>query len=276
MNTPISDLKKKGFISLAYPGDLRKAVNQTVKLWKQFCDLPDEVKTGLPYSNNGAGMGYEMKNGIGQNADRKENFDVTLATEDWLVQNSAQIENPVALSFVRAAANLVNVMQGMILDFAGQVEQEFSLVGFRQEVADGKKGFFVRFIHYFGDRKVEEETANAHNDQSGFTLHLFESAPGLQCLTYDRQWIDMPVDEGQTVIIPAMQLQLRSEGVLRALCHRVIANMATAVGGRYSAVCFVQLQSTAKYNKDANGRLQEKEPGFSYDMTHEQFAKMFQ
>lgn len=275
MNTPISDLKNNGFVSLSYPAELRLAVNETVELWKRFCELPVGVKKSLPYSNGGAGMGYELKDGIGQNADRKENFDVTLATEEWLVQNSSQIENPVALSFVRAAANLVNVMQSMILDFAGQAEQEFSLAGFKQEVSDSKKGFFVRFIHYFGDRTVDEETANAHNDQSGFTLHLFESAPGLQCLTYGKKWIDMPVDEGQTVIIPAMQLQLRSEGVLRALCHRVIANAATAIGGRYSAVCFVQLKDTPKYDKEGHGRLQEKEPGFSYDMSHEEFSKMF-
>lgn len=275
MNTSIGQLKSRGFVSLSYPPNLRQAVNTTVESWKKFCDLPLELKKGLPYSNGGAGVGYEFKDGSGPSGDRKENFDSTLAGRDWLNNNADQIQNQTALSFIKDATDLVDIMQPLILSFAEQVEREFGLVGFRQEVADSKDAFFVRFIHYAGDRQMGEETATAHNDQSGFTLHLFESAPGLQCLTYDKQWIDMPVDEGQTVIIPAMQLELRSKGELKALCHRVIATPETAVSGRYSAVCFIQLKHTPKYDKEGSGRLQEKAPGFNYDMSPEEFANMF-
>jgi len=44
--------------------------------------------------------------------------------------------------------------------------------------------FFVRFIHYPPQKSSGKVTAQAHPDQSGFTLHLFESDPGLECLTY--------------------------------------------------------------------------------------------
>jgi len=59
----------------------------------------------------------------------------------------------------------------------------------------------------------------------------------------------MPVSESQTVIIPGMQMQLRSSGDLRALWHRVVATPKTAELGRYSAVSFIQFKDTPKYDK---------------------------
>lgn len=275
MNTPINNLKTKGFVALSYPPQLRKEVDKTVKSWKKFCSLPVEVKKNLPYSNNADGVGYELKEGIGNKADRKENFDVTTAGKAWLEKNIEKIKNPTTLEFVQNATSLISLMKPTIVDFARQSEKAFDLKNFSKEVEDSEDAFFVRFIHYFGDRTLEEETATAHADQSGFTLHLFESDPGLQCLTYDKKWIDMPVSEGETVIIPAMQMQLRSKGTLKALCHRVVANEKTACDGRYSAVCFVQLKNTPKYDKDKHGRLQEKVPGFNYEMPEKDFVALF-
>lgn len=275
MKTPISELKTKGFVIFAYPKDLRIAVDKTVELWKRFCALPIEAKRGLPYSNNAAGVGYELKDGVGNKADQKENFDVTIAGQEWLRKNIDNIQNPIALEFVRNATALVGVMKPIILDFAQQSEHVFNLEGFSDEVKESEGSFFVRFIHYFGDREVGEETATAHVDQSGFTLHLFESAAGLQCLPYNGDWIDMPVSSGETVIIPAMQMQFRSKGELQALCHRVVATAETADNGRYSAVCFVELKDTPKRDKEKTGRLQEKAPGFNYGLSHDEFSKFF-
>lgn len=275
MNTNIKEFKTKGYVTLEYPKDLRKSVNKTIASWKLFCDLPIDVKKGLPYSNNADGVGYEFKEGIGNKADRKENFDVTTVGQEWLKKNSRSIDNPIVLDFIKDSTSLVGLMKPLILDFARQCEEEYGLVGFADEVDQSEENFFVRFIHYFGDRQINEETAVSHCDQSGFTLHLFESDPGLQCLNFNMKWEDMPVSEGETVIIPAMQMQLRSSGELKALCHRVVANINTAEYGRYSAVCFVQLKNTNKYNKDKFGRLQEKAPGFNYNMDIKEFAKMF-
>ncbi len=271
----ISNFKSEGFVSLSYPPALRDAVDRTIESWKEFCALSEDIKKGLPYSNNSDGVGYELKDGKGTKADRKENFDVTTAGVDWLKKNASGIKNDAALKFVQDATSLVGIMKPLILDFAQEVETTFGITGFRDEVKESEAAFFVRFIHYFGDREISEETATAHTDQSGFTLHLFESHAGLQCLTPAKKWIDMPVSEGETVIIPAMQLQLRSEGKLKALCHRVIANPETAKTGRYSAVCFIQLKNTPKYDKEKHGRLQEKEPGFNYSLSHEEFKKLF-
>ena len=157
-----------------------------------------------------------------------------------------KIKNPIARDFVQNATTLVGILKPIVLDFARQSEKIFDLRDFVKEVEQGEDVFFVRFIHYFGDRKLGEEIATAHTDQSGFSLHLFESAQGLQCLTSQHRWINMPVSSSETVIIPSMQMQLRSKGKLKALCHRVIATPETLEVGRYSAVCFVQLKKTPK------------------------------
>lgn len=271
----IQELKSKGFVTLSYPKDLRNAVDATVESWKKFCTLPTWVKQNLPYSNNADGVGYEIKDGSGNKGDRKENFDVTTGSVAWLEKNIDEIKNPTALEFVKKATALVGLLKPSILEFAQKSEKAFGLKDFEKEVEASESSFFVRFIHYFGDREINEEIAVAHTDQSGFTFHVFESDEGFQCLGYDMKWIDIPITDGGTVIIPSMQMQLRSEGELKATCHRVVATSKTAKKGRYSAVCFIQLKSTQKYDKDKHGRLQEKEPGFNYRMSHKKFQELF-
>ncbi len=277
----IKQLKTNGFMSVTYPPTLRTAVSDAVVSWKAFCALPLEVKAQLPYSNNTAGVGYEMKDGSGPKGDRKENFDVALGGREWLLKNVVKQDNSSVLKFINDAISLVTVIKPLIVEFAREVEKEFGLEGFQEEVAGSEDSYFIRFIHNFEGAISGEVITSAHPDQSGFTPHLFESHPGLQCMSLDEslpteeRWIDMPVSQGQTVIIPSMQMQLRSGGELKALCHRVVANGVTAKEGRYSAVCFVQLKNTPKYDKATHGRLQEKVEGFNYKMLHDKFAKLF-
>jgi hypothetical protein len=233
------------------------------------------VKQNLPYSNNADGVGYEIKDGSGNKGDRKENFDVTTGSVAWLEKNIDEIKNPTALEFVKKATALVGLLKPSILEFAGESEKAFGLKDFEKEVEASESTFFVRFIHYFGDREINEEIASSHTDRSGFTFHLFESHEGFQCMNHDKKWINIPITEGGTVIIPSMQMQFRSEGELKATCHRVIATEKTARQGRYSAVCFVQLKNTPQLNKNKVGRLQEMEPGFNYSTPFEEFSKLF-
>jgi isopenicillin N synthase-like dioxygenase len=271
----ISNLKTSGFVAVPYPADLRSAVNETVDLWKQFCALPVDVKRGLPYGDSSGGIGYQHKDGKGPKGDRKERFDATLRGTERFKVHVTHARNDVAWKFIESTTSLIDILKPVVLDFAQQAEVAFGMEGLRDEIAYGEDAFFVRFIHYFGDRKIGEETATAHPDQSGLTPHLYESASGLQCLTYDGKWVDMPVSEGEMVIIPGMQMQVRSKGVLRALCHRVVATPETVDAGRYSAVCFIHFAKTPKFDGATHGRLQEKTPGFNYSMFHGEFAKLF-
>jgi hypothetical protein len=258
-----------------YPKELRHAVEKTVELWEAFTKLPVEVKAALPYHGSAAGVGYELKTGNGVSADRKENFDVSVGGEMWLAANRAYIENKIAHNFIEHAASLVPLITPFVFDFAREVEERFGFAGFADEVHDSARTFFVRFIHYFAGSRAGEEIAGAHTDRSGFTLHLFESAGGLQFFGYDQQWRDLSVNAGETVVIPAMQMQLRSAGRFRALCHRVVATNESERAGRLSAVCFVELSRTPVYDKEKHGRLQEQDVGFNYTMPLQEFTQLF-
>ncbi len=273
----INDLKDRGFVSVPYPADVRKAVAEAQRCWEAFCSLPDEIKRKFQYSNGGAGVGYEDKRVSGNSADYKENFDLTLGDIEWLKEQAAIIGDPTITAFVNAASKVAELISPSIVSFAESVEKSFAVEGFKDEVTASKDAFFIRFIHYFDGATVEQETAEAHTDQSGMTPHLFSSASGLECLNHDMKWQPMPVSHGEMVIIPSMQLQLRSKGILKATVHRVVATPETIATGRYSAVCFVQFTNTPKYDKKT-GRLQElhkNDLGFNYRMPHEEFARMF-
>jgi len=275
MNLSIKDLKSQGIVRVEYPPHVRKLIVDAVEAWKVFCTLRLELKQSRPYSDPSTGVGYENKDGSGLRGDRKENFDFALRGAEWLSCNRDSLPSE-ALAFLDKAKRAVIAVRDIIHTFAAEVEAQYDLKDFYDEVVDSDELFFIRFIHYQGDREIGDETATAHVDQSGFTLHLFESAPGFQCLTYgDKQWQDVAFDGRDTVIIPSMQMQLRSNNAIKAMCHRVVATAETASAGRYSAVCFVQLRWTAKYNKDRFGRLQEKTPGFNYNMNEQVFANMF-
>lgn len=275
MKTQVKNFKSTGIAKVPYPKALREAVEEAMQYWVKFCKLPDTEKALVPYSNNSAGVGYEKKNGIGKNADRKENFDITIPGEKWVADNAHLFKSGGTLEFVRSVGKLVTLMKPLIIDFATGVESEFDIDSFREEVLLSEDRFFVRFIHYFGERNIGDEIASSHTDQSGFTLHLFESSPGFECLSYSGEWIRVPITAGETIIIPSMQFQLRSKGEVKALCHKVVSTKKTANVGRYSAVCFVQLSNTPQYNKLKYGRLQEMNPGFNYQMSFDEFKKLF-
>ncbi len=272
----IGDLEMKGLVRVSYPADLRQSVERAVESWKSFCALPEATRKLFPYNSAaGMGVGYELKQTPGANLDVKEDFHFTLGSEGWIFGVAEEMKSPTVSRFVEDARSLAHAMEPLVLDFAQSLERQFALTGLVQEVADSKGSWFVRFLHYFGGRKPGDEIATPHADKSGFTLHLYESDPGLQYLDFKKAWQEMPVSAGETVIIPGMRMQYRSRNQLKALYHRVVATAETAAQGRFSAVVFVHLNRTPAYNKQKSGRLQEFQPGFNYEMPFEEFSRLF-
>ncbi|HEX4103997.1 MAG TPA: 2OG-Fe(II) oxygenase family protein, partial [Candidatus Paceibacterota bacterium] len=211
----------------------------------------------------------------GLSLDLKENFHVTLRETKRLVTLSKNVAVPQATRFIDEADRLIDLAAPVIQEFARGLSKALSLPTFESEVMEGQQSWIFRYIHYFGGRSVGDQTATPHADKSGFTLHLFESGPGLEYLDLSKQWQPMPVSDGQTAIISGMQLQFASGNATKALCHRVVATDESADSGRYSIVCFVPLAKTKAYNKNGIGRLQEFSPGFNYDMPFGEFQKLF-
>lgn len=272
MSTCLHELRDLGLVNVDYPDSLRDAVENAVASWKNFCHLSREEKCAFTFleDNHGDGAGYELKEE--RKKDLKENFHVTLFQYPRL----AEIANNRTFSFLNDAKILLDRMEPLILQFAKNVEEEYAVEGFVDQVKSCKPYWILRYLHYFGDQEEGAEIAAPHADKGGFTLHLYESDEGLQyyCIK-ERLWKAMPVDEKQTVIIPAIQLQLRSQGDLKALYHRVIATEKTARLGRFSMVCFIPLQNMPMYNKKVYGSMQTHEVGFNYNLPHQEFAKLF-
>jgi isopenicillin N synthase-like dioxygenase len=270
----MDELRDVGLVNVYYPNDLREAVEKAVTSWKDFCHLPKDEKCAFAFleDTHGDGAGYELKEEKGSKKDLKENFHVTLFQYNRL----AEIANKKTFPFLSNAKELLDKMESLILHFAETVEKEYDVKGLMEEVRISKPYWILRYLHYFGDQASGKEIAAPHADKGGFTLHLFESDEGLEyyCIK-TLSWKAMPVNEKQTVIIPAIQLQLRSEGELKALYHRVVATEKTARSGRFSMVCFIPFEHTPRYNKNLHGNMQTHEPGFNYTISHQEFANYF-
>ena len=275
-DTPIKDLEHKGVVNIPYPADLRNGVEKAVASWKAFCNLPENLKMKFPYGSDiGMGVGYEMKKTPGANLDLKEDFHFAAGFQNEIKNIARSLRNETVIDFVGQTETLVDLMEPLIIDFAGQLEETFGMVNLRDEVIESKPIWFIRFLHYFGGREKGDEIATPHADKSGFTLHLYESDPGLEYLDHQKRWRKMPVSRDETAIIPGMRMQYRSRNRLKATYHRVVATEKTAAQGRFSVVCFVHLKRTPEYNKKKAGRLQEFQPGFNYEMPFEEFSKLF-
>lgn len=276
MENPITKFKEDGLYRLQYPAELRTAVTEALAAWKQFVELPDSVTDTFPY---GQGVGYEHKLGGGATDDTKKDFHFTFDGADYLHEATYKATapglKPVAEELLKRSAYLVGRLSPVVAKFAYDIETGFGMKDFMNEVQASQGSWFVRYLYYPGNRVVGESTAVSHIDKSAFTFHLYESDPGLQALSYgSKEWFDTPVSETETVIFPGFQLQHKTGSEIKALCHRVVANEKTAKHGRYSMVVFFSLKNTQKYDK-SQGRLQDFEPGFNYDLSADEVGKRF-
>jgi len=274
--TSIDSLGTNGYVYRAYPRDISMAVAGAMQAWKRFCDLPEKSRTSFGYHpNGGMGVGYELKKQAGAFRDLKEDFHFTSGMREWLAQVAEGTGRNTPVRLVAAANSLARELAPFIVEIAQDIERQYGLEGLAKEVAESQDMWFVRFLHYFGDRNPGDEIATSHADKCGFTLHLYEDAPGLQFLDFAKQWQDVPIAHDETFVIPGMRMQYRSHNKLKALFHRVVATQTTATTGRFSMVCFVHLKKTPAYDKAKSGRLQEFPPGFNYDMPFEDFSELF-
>ncbi|MBI4449967.1 hypothetical protein HY634_02830 [Candidatus Uhrbacteria bacterium] len=266
----IEDLKHRGFVTLKYPSELRGRVQEAMASWRRFCDLPDAQKALLAGGDRLNDFGYMRRRDTGATADNKELFHATKREMPVLADRARAIADERAVQFIHAVDQLITSIEPAVASFAALVEHRYGLAGFEQAVKTSVDRWVFRYLHYFPG----ETLANAHADRGGFTLHLFESAPGGEYLDLHKRWQPWPVSEEETIIFPGMVLQHRSRGDLKALWHRVVSTEATKASGRFSMVVFVDLRHTHRYNDGAK-RLQDFEAGFNYDLPFSELEKLF-
>lgn len=270
MTVATGELIRYGFVAIQYPPAVRMRANELVEKWVAFCNLSLKEKLKLA---NVEDCEYQLKDGSGYR-DHKETLDIKLRGIDSLLKAAGTVESAVASELIECARSVIlDAVSPVAARFAEKLERLYGIKGLEAEVMRGLPIWQLRLLHYL-DTTPGKEVAVPHTDKAGITLHLHESGPGLQYLDRNKAWHDVSFGNGQTVIFPGLQLQLRSNGVLTGLCHRVIGD-ERCVGDRYSAVCFVLLADTPMYDKDRLGPSQGQEPGYNYGLPLEKLKEFF-
>lgn len=262
-------LDARGFFEIAYPSQLANTVLSAMHSWQEFCQLKEEEKSLLSNGDRLRDYGYMYRRDGTGKADAKELFHVSLRDVQSL-QSAAEKLPKSATRFIDACSDLITDSDAIIMQFADRLESEYGLVGFTHQVAASKLHWTFRFLHYFG----AEVLAHPHVDRGGFTLHLCETSEGVEYLGFDNVWYPLPLSEGKTIFFPGMVLQHRSDGVVKALWHRVMSTKQAVHRERFAMVAFVDFAHTHRYN-DAALRTQDIPPGETYSLSHEVFSKFF-
>ncbi len=275
MQQIFADLKKDGFININYPSNVRSAVEETAKAWENFCNLDKSIKEAFVYSDD-LHAGYEFKGVVGLGKDVKENFHIT---QNGLAELEAvAAKNESAKDFLESGKRMIAAINPFVKEVLQKIEEESGIVGLADRALKVSNQWITRFLHYFPGMPAGYEIAAAHPDKGSITLHLYESAEGLEYF-WDGKWMPMPVGVDYTASIGGMGLQYATECKVKAANHRVVATEKTSKEGRYSMVMFIQLADIPAYDKDKNGRLQDvilnKGLGFNYGLTFEEFKGFF-
>jgi isopenicillin N synthase-like dioxygenase len=255
----------------------RKEIEIVIKSWKNFVKSSINQKEKFEFEEDQYGdAGYEIKT-ASSNTDYKENFHINLHQYPRLVQiRDLNIPCFPTTEFIDNIPNIIRKLEPIIINYVTQIERDTNTVGLTQEVISSRPYWIIRYLHYFNqtERGHDMPLAKAHIDKHGFTIHLYESEPGLEILTPEepRSWV--PV-EGSHHIMNGAQMQLRTRNKKKAITHRVIRNRSCESRSRYAMVCFIPLIETRFYNKSKYGNMQSHEPGFNYDVTIDQFGNYF-
>ncbi|MGF1734907.1 2OG-Fe(II) oxygenase family protein [Photobacterium satsumensis] len=90
---------------------------------------------------------------------------------------------------------------------------------------DGSDKTLLRVLHYpplKGDEELGAIRAGAHEDINLLTVLPAANEPGLQVLSKDGEWLDVPCDFGNLIINIGDMLQEASDGYFPSTTHRVI------------------------------------------------------
>ncbi|WEM45321.1 2OG-Fe(II) oxygenase family protein (plasmid) [Photobacterium sp. DA100] len=90
---------------------------------------------------------------------------------------------------------------------------------------DGSEKTLLRVLHYpplNGDEELGAIRAGAHEDINLLTVLPAANEPGLQVLTKEGEWLDVPCDFGNLIINIGDMLQEASGGYFPSTTHRVI------------------------------------------------------
>lgn len=199
---------------------------------KTFFARPTETKMAWYIGNSSNHSGYVPPGEevfYGQKPDRKEAFDVPLdvpADDPDVLSGKTPMLGPVQWPDDAEFRKNVAAYYRAVSELARHLFRGFALAldlpedWFERHLS--KPASQLRLIHYpyAPDAPADEPGIGAHTDYECFTI-LLPTAPGLEVMNGDGEWIDAPPIEGAFVINIGDMLEAWSNGTFVATSHRV-------------------------------------------------------
>ncbi|TOH64536.1 2OG-Fe(II) oxygenase [Vibrio parahaemolyticus] len=216
----VASLRETGFGVLKNHPIPQELVESIYKNWHEFfCseeknDFQFNVETQdgyFPPSVSEVAKGHKVK-------DIKEYFHVY----PW-----GQIPEPLKaeiLEYYKRANAFAQELLGWVEEYAPKdVQEKFSIA--LSEMINNSDKTLLRVLHYppmTGEEEPGAIRAAAHEDINLLTVLPAANKPGLQVMSKDGEWIDVPCDFGNLIINIGDMLQEASGGYFPSTTHRVI------------------------------------------------------
>lgn len=251
------------YAKVLYPTEVTELMRQA-DLWRQFCELPMEVKMKFAYPDHQIGRrdpGFKHRERAKGRED-KFYFHFTGKSADLIAAyglTAYVAENELLSKFFTYADTIYQKSQELSLEIAKDLDRH--VPGLFEEVREGKDTMILRMLYYKPESPEDMSLADPHIDRGGYTFHLFESHEGLELLDFEENWIPAPMGEGHTITFAGWQLEQKSKQQIRATWHRVRRIPGVNdVEPRIAFVFFTPLEQTKWYPND--DRFQNVQPGY--------------
>ena len=204
-------LKKKLFVEIDYPHNITDLIG-TARPWKDFCNLSLGIKEKFEFPNHQkhADPGYRLRS-RSKGREDKEYFHIY--PDMWSLIQADGLEkvvkkDPALHNFFEYASKVYTIANDFALAIGKEIGKE--VPGLKKIIDEGKIRSVLRFLCYTNSDEVDVIAAQ-HFDRSLYTLHLYESAPGLQFLNWDMKWTDAPIGIGRTVVFNGYRIEQLTE-----------------------------------------------------------------
>ena len=225
----VASLHEHGFAVLKNHGIDLALLHEAYDTWRRFFQGDDKQDYIFQPDTNAGFFSTEVSESAkGETVkDIKEYFHFYPRSEYY-----PDYTKHVTTSLMEQMLALANQLLSAIEQYSPEyVRAKFSMP-LTQMIQRGNYHLF-RPIHYppiTGDEPVGAIRAAAHTDIDMLTLLFPSSAKGLQLLTKDNQWLDVPTDEDWLVINTGDMLAECSGGYYPATLHRVVKPKGEAAG----------------------------------------------
>lgn len=223
-----------GFFRICGHGIERRLIDDTYRAAQSFFALPEEQKLQYYIAKSSNHRGYVPFTEKGDYPDEVnrnyEAFDLGLdlppSDPDYLNGNRLLGPNvwPDVAGFHHAVSRYYSRISGLGRLLCSALELHLGLTPGDMTQHMSKPISQLRLLHYVRDAQVlNKKSVNmgAHTDYECLTL-LHTRNQGLQVMTQNDQWIDVPVDPDAFVVNIGDMLEAWTNGLLRSTPHRVL------------------------------------------------------